>query len=170
MALTLNIPSKQVFGLVEQLPVKEKQKLKMLLDTQLVDSKSFILLNNEISKAIVESKSLLGLEESWDDDGALPISKHIWEKAMNFLKNYSQYILQIKDVNIQAPQINPCRDGSIDLSWRTSKARMLINFKNDESGLAQYYGDYYNNINSIKGFVQTDEIQEFLATWMKILS
>ncbi len=170
MALTLNIPPRQLFGLVEQLPPKEKQRLKHILDTQLVDNKVFTITNNRILKVINESKSLLSLGENWDDEGALAIPKIVWERAMDFLKNYSQYITQKKTINIQAPQINPCRDGSIDLSWRTPKARMLINFKNDDSGLAHYYGDYYNNINSIKGYVKTDEIQEFLATWMKVLA
>ena len=170
MALTLNIQSKQIFGLVEQLPIKENQKLKHILDIQLVDNKSFIVKNDSILKVIDESKSLLSLGDNWDEEGALAIPKDIWNRAINFLKNYSEYILHDKATIIKAPQINPCRDGSIDMSWRTPKARMLINFKNDGSDLAHYYGDYYNSINSIKGYVKTDEIQEFLATWMKVLA
>ena len=100
----------------------------------------------------------------------MTISDDTYKNATDFLINYSKWILKNKGFAINAPQINPCRDGSIDLSWRTPKARMLINFKNDGSDLAHYYGDYYNNINSIKGYVKTDEIQEFLATWMKILA
>ncbi|MFN3489450.1 MAG: hypothetical protein ACK4YV_09965 [Emticicia sp.] len=170
MALTLNIQPKQIFGLVEQLPTKEKQRLKHILDIQLIDNKNFITKNDSVLKVISESKTLLSLGDNWDEEGALAIPEDIWKRAIKFLKNYSEYILQDKFISIQAPQINPCRDGSIDLSWRTPKARMLINFKNDKSDLAHYYGDYYNNINSIKGYVKTDEIQEFLATWMKILA
>lgn len=119
---------------------------------------------------IQASDYILELEDNWDDEGALRVDDVVYKNATNFLINYSKWIFQNKGYIIQAPQINPCRDGSIDLSWRIPKARMLINFKNDGSDLAHYYGDYYNNINSIKGYVKTDEIQEFLATWMKILA
>ncbi len=170
MALTLNIPSSQIFGLVEQLPTKEKHKLRNILETQLIGNKTFTFSNSEILKVIRESEKMLSLNENWDDEGALVITEIIWRSAIDFLRKHSEYILQNQAINIQAPQINPCRDGSVDLSWRTPKARMLINFKNDGSDLAHYYGDYYNNINSIKGYVKTDEIQEFLATWMKVLA
>lgn len=158
---------KKLTGKVIQINIYE---LKRHLDTQLVDNKGVVVVNMEILKAINEAKNLLLLNENWDEDGALAISKNIWNNAISFLKNYSEYMLSDKKLSIKAPQINPCRDGSIDLSWRTSKARMLINFKNDGNNLAHYYGDHYENVNSIKGYVKIDDIQDFLATWMKILA
>ena len=69
---------------------------------------------------------------------------------------------------ISAPDINPVKDGSIDLEWHTPNARMLINVNN--SSKIGYYGDNFNDLNSIKGKVDNDSVQTFLAVWMTKLT
>lgn len=121
-----------------------------------------------IIKSIEHSKYILALQSGWDDDNALEIAPQIWDKAIKFLSDYSLHLYKSYYIKIQAPDINPCRNGSIDLSWRTKNARLLINIDNKD--LASYYGDNYNYINGIEGFVQFNQVQEFLATWMKFLA
>jgi len=122
----------------------------------------------QLTYVIQKSNYILDLQKGWDDDNALEISPLVWESAINFLVNYTNHIFDSSKVKIQVPNINPCRDGSIDLSWRTNTTRLLINIGPNQ--LASYYGDNYNNINGIEGLVELDQVQEFFATWMKFLA
>lgn len=120
-----------------------------------------------IKDTIVESKEILNLQPGWDDCNAYQILPEVWDNAIMLLINYSNKVFDSFKIKIQAPDINPCRDGSIDLEWRTKTARLLINVSNKE--LASYYGDNFDSINGIGGFVKLKQVQEFLSTWMKFL-
>ena len=120
-----------------------------------------------IQEAIETSKSLLDLRSNWDDDGALAIEQGIYEQAIAFLKDYSMFVFKIYNVVLAAPDINPVKNGTIDLEWHTSSARMLVNIRGD---IAAYYGDNLDDLNSIKGRVSTHGVEGFLANWMTKLN
>lgn len=122
--------------------------------------------NSKIEELIESSRYILTLEEGWDDENALAIDKPIWETATNFLRLYGNYFTEIFLSQIEIPEINPARNNSIDLEWRTEKGRLLINF-NNSSDQASYYGDRYANVDNIKGSVDVNEVKEYLAVWMK---
>jgi len=123
-----------------------------------------------ISSEIETSKYILELEESWDDEGALSVPQFVWERGISFLLNYSIWINKNHETVIDTPEINPCKDGSVDLVWRNTNARFLINFKNQKEIAGTYYGDEYNNKNRIKNAVDNvNQIDEVLAIWMKKL-
>ena len=118
------------------------------------------------------SKSLLLLEKDWDSEGAVKIDINIFLSSIKFLVEYSNYIYRNRGLVIASPEINPCINGTIDLSWRTSKVRLLINIRFSElkAMSAYYYGDFYNNMSPIKGSISVNEFSEFLAIWMKNLA
>ncbi len=121
-----------------------------------------------ISSEIEASKYILELEESWDDEGALSVPQFVWERGIAFLLNYSDWINKNHETIIDAPEINPCKDGSVDLVWRNANARFLINFKNQKEIIGTYYGDEYNDKNRIKNIINTiNEIDQSLGIWMK---
>jgi hypothetical protein len=122
--------------------------------------------NSKIEELIENSRYILQLEEGWDEENALAIDKSIWETATNFLRLYGSYFTETFLSPMELPEINPTRNNSIDLEWRTEKGRLLINFSN-QSDLATYYGDRYSNIDNIKGSVDVNEVKEYLAVWMK---
>lgn len=123
-----------------------------------------------ISSEIEASKYILELEESWDDEGALTVPQFVWERGISFLLNYSDWINKNHEIIIDAPEINPCKDGSIDLAWRNVNVRFLINFKNQKEVIGTYYGDEYNDKNRIKNIISTvSEVDESLGIWMKKL-
>jgi hypothetical protein len=70
------------------------------------------------------------------------------------------------------PEIEPVNNGSIDISWHTDKARMLINVRHIEGKpFAFYYGNLFNNQVPTKGNVPIDGIvYTHLAEWMNYLS
>jgi hypothetical protein len=80
------------------------------------------------------------LPVGWDGENALPITNEIDTKAIDFIK--------ANCVNHMLPDINPCCDNTIDLSWRTENVRLLINIASDK---ISYYGDLYNDVDQIKG-------------------
>jgi hypothetical protein len=127
-------------------------------------------LKDELETAIEEAKYIISLPDNWDEEGAVPISQLIFDKAVEFLRYYSRYLYIGFGFELPIPEINPCKDGSIDLSWRTAHARMLINIRmQDELPHAFFYGDRYNNKMPIKGNVPLKEFSESLAVWMKYL-
>jgi hypothetical protein len=137
-------------------------------------NKSFVLPISlvHISNAIRESTEILNLEQGWDGIDAPPISEETLLNAVTLLVNYSKYILEKFQVIISAPEINPCRNGTIDLAWRTHKARFLLNVKPATNSpiVASCYGDLYNDRQPIKSNLSDEVVIEHLAFWMKNLS
>jgi hypothetical protein len=121
-----------------------------------------------IELSINNAQSILNLSDNWDDDGAFKVPKNVHNSAILFLKKYALFLLNDLKTVISAPDINPVKDGSIDLEWHTPNARMLINVNN--SGKIGYYGDNFDDLNSIKGKVADDSVQTFLAVWMTKLT
>ncbi|NCX95970.1 MAG: hypothetical protein EBX41_06095 [Chitinophagia bacterium] len=124
---------------------------------------------SHIQAAIQNSASILDLDDSWDDEGAVKVPDAVWLDAIEFLIGYSTAIFKNYHVVIAAPSILPCADGSVDLEWRANKARMLINFRNDSSKEAHYYGDRLSDSTQFKGTFPTHIYQEHIASWLKNL-
>ncbi len=124
----------------------------------------------DIFEEIIHSHYLLDLEDDWDNMGAAAIKFDTYISAINFLIRYSNTLVDLHSTVITSPEINPCFDGSIDLSWKTDKVRLLINFKMVENSVrAIYYRDFYDNKNSSKGSLPLDELNESFLVWMKAL-
>lgn len=123
--------------------------------------------NSEAEKLIEQSKHILMLREGWDEEDALPVDKVIWENATSFLKAYVRYFDRKYLTALELPEINPVRDGSIDLEWRTSKGRLLINFNHRNLQKASFYGDRYADEDRIKGEISIKGVTAHFALWMK---
>ena len=108
------------------------------------------------------------LPTNWDEEGALPVSPLIYDAAIQFLQQYALFIFDNYKVIVETPSINPVKNGSIDLEWQTPNARLLINIRDTQN--AYYYGDQHKNINSIKGNVNIQTVENFLAVWMTKLT
>ncbi|PWK70852.1 hypothetical protein LX99_04560 [Mucilaginibacter oryzae] len=126
---------------------------------------------NAIENIITEIKrsfSLLDMKDSWDDEGAVAVNIDTWIKAAIFLYNYAQYLyVNSKHQNVLIePDIAPVNDGSIDLTWRTEKARLLINIKPKSLDRVSYYCDLYSDKDFSKGNVSSESINEGFAGWL----
>lgn len=123
---------------------------------------------SEMAFAIKDSKKLLDLQEDWDSEGALTVPKFVWERAANVLSMYSKWIWENKGIVLLAPSIDALADGSIDIMWNSSKARLLLNIKNSvTSSETHYYGDTHEGKNKFKGVLgDLNDVQEFFAYWL----
>ena len=81
---------------------------------------------------------------------------------------YSKWIWENRGIVLLAPSIDALADGSIDIMWNSSKARLLLNVRNNvTSSQAHYYGDTYGGKNKFKGVLgDLNEVQEFFAYWL----
>lgn len=121
-----------------------------------------------LAKEIEESRYIYSLPECWDEEKAKQISQSLWNISISFLLDYAMSLFSHFDVILETPEINPVPNGTIDFSWRTKLARMLINVRMEGNEyLAYYYGDLYQDRFPIKGSVPTDIVTSHLMQWMK---
>lgn len=83
---------------------------------------------------------LLNLEDGWDDENGkrVDFDSHI----------YAIGLIHIVLNNV-VPDINPCCDGTLDLSWRAEGVKLLVNVKGDQ---VAFYGD------SKAGYIKANRI------------
>lgn len=124
---------------------------------------------SSLYQTIKDSKSILELQEDWDENGALPCNFNSYIASIEFLITYSKEVLNSYNVIIDSPEINIARDGSIDLEWRGKNYILLINFNNSDNINIQYYGEDNISKTIIKGFIEDKSINSDLAFWMKKL-
>lgn len=124
----------------------------------------------DVLNEIIDSKYILDLNDDWDGEGSPSFSKELYQDAIQFLIDYSIALFNVYNIVMDVPEINPCRNGSIDISWRSSLVRLLINFKQvaGETKIL-FYRDHYQNKQSNKGDLSLNNIDESFLIWMKFL-
>lgn len=109
---------------------------------------------------MTENEFLSFTIDNWDEEGAKPIPMSL------FLT--SRLIIQLYYDSDCKFECNPCRDGSIDYAWRTEKARMLINIRNNQGSYEMaYYGDCYSDTNKVRGVITLGEFSANLHKFIK---
>lgn len=114
-----------------------------------------------IDQAIESSRDLL---EACDEDGLPVAAKRAWERAVELLSSYAKQARDNFNLAIDAPEILPGPDQSIDLYWNRPKYEMLINVPVDRNEIPTYYGDDRRG-NSIKGTIATTDNRGLLL-WL----
>jgi len=132
-----------------------------------------ILFPKQLEEIVVElndSKYIYEIGDNWDGNGAAAIDSNTYRNSLQLLIDYSLALYNVHGVVMDCPEINPCVDGSIDISWRTKLARLLINIKS-VNGVTKvlFYRDHHYNKQSNKGELSLDTIDESFLVWMKYL-
>lgn len=121
---------------------------------------------DHIEKQIEEAEDYFRSGSYFEEEDCRLIQQEAFQKAIDFVRRYSRYILNKYSQIIVSPYIDVLKDGSISVDWENQKAKFLIIFKNN-SKLAYFYGEKDDKI-PFKGAVETnDTIEESLAIWMK---
>lgn len=157
----------------------EIPKTKIIIEKNVIPDITFGIMGKEfnvhpelkdIVDEITDSQDILLLQDDWDGCGAIPINPPLYTEAITFLLLYSTYILKEWNILITTPEINPCRNGSIDFSWRTDGARMLINVRNkDDVTRATFYGYECKSKLPKEGYLDMKNIEKDIASWMRNL-
>ncbi len=104
----------------------------------------------KLAESIQNSKYILDLEDDFDDEGSPRYDFETWKRAVDFLVNSAKWALDKNNVVIDSPKIYHGPDGSIDILWKNSDYKLLINFPKGNDTPATFYGDDYNT-NKIEG-------------------
>lgn len=114
---------------------------------------------------------ILDLEYDYDDEGGKAVSIETWSKAVKFVFNYAEYILDKYNIVIIAPDIQIYNSEEVVVLWENSIINMYIIISNED--IRYYGGDNRNKIRTetIKGtFLNTSCIEEWFACWLKRLT
>jgi hypothetical protein len=101
-----------------------------------------------VEVAIADVKRLADLPQDWDDEGALRIDLDTINRVTSYLKIVSLQLAS-SGVELPAPTVSPCADGSIDLYWNQPKFRFLMNFKAGDQA-SDFYGESNSGL-QVKG-------------------
>lgn len=121
----------------------------------------------DVADSIDDSKNILSLKEGWGDNGK-QITTEIYRRSIKLLIDYANHIFDHYDIVINGPEINPVRNGSVDLVWNTENGYLLINvkeFKNDYLGT--FFGFRKSNRKIKEGEIDLNCIEPDMAMWMK---
>ncbi len=119
-----------------------------------------------IATEINASRSLLDLEEGWDGEGTVSYSYKTWIRAVRFLASNADRLWEEMGYLTLAPNIGPGPDGSIDLHWTLPRRELLINFPQDYSRDAGFYGDNGKRGEPIEGKLNTAESRMWVLMWL----
>jgi hypothetical protein len=120
---------------------------------------------NHIIAAIRKSYSILDLQDNWDSEGAVAVKFATLERTVSFLLTSAIQLWKLHGICLDAPDISPVTDGSIDLHWRKGGGELLINVPSDASEPLSYYGD--NSIGQIvKGHLPLPMKNLWLLLWL----
>lgn len=117
-----------------------------------------------LERAIETSRWILDLRAGWDDEGALPCAQ-AWHRATDYLRRQAQWVFERLGVVLDAPDLMPLADGSVDIHWDLDPCELLINVPSDASRPASFYGDDRGSLN-IKGTLATESFNEGLLQWL----
>ena len=118
----------------------------------------------KLDDAVNESRSILGLGQDWDGQGAEGYSESTWQRAVDILYRFHEWTSRVGKT-APVPVIGPGPNGSIDLHWKSQQIELLVNVSKDTDAPAEFYGDDYGKF-SIKGTFDTEEIVKPLVRWL----
>ena len=85
---------------------------------------------------------MLEFEDNWDEEGSISYSRDTWTAATRFVVKLYNWAKTSHNTQIPAPKIYHGPDGSIDILWKNTRARLLVNIP-PNTDIATYYGDDY---------------------------
>ncbi len=123
------------------------ERLDIKIENKVIDSLNPVF--NDLFESINRSKSILRLEENWDEEGSKGFKDETWISVVKFLVTYFNAAYDIFGEIVKTPSIFPSENGSIDVLWNSESYRLLVNIQED-SNVITFYGDDRKNT-SIKG-------------------
>jgi len=127
--------------------------------------KSLPLALNRVGKVIAESREMLNLSNDWNEEGAKKIDENTWRRSVTFLARYALRVLEQSGRVLDAPDITPSVDGSVDIHWDNPAYEMLIVIPPDINALASFYGKNRGR-SFIKGEFDLNELNKGLIEWL----
>jgi hypothetical protein len=119
-----------------------------------------------LREVIEASRSMLDLEDDWDEAGSPGYDEATWRRAVEFLVRNATLRWDECRLRTDAPRIGKGPDGSIDLDWRLPNRELLVNIPTDPEAPATYYGDDGSGNFSTKGSLDIARRNHWLLMWL----
>jgi hypothetical protein len=120
----------------------------------------------ELASEIERSRSILDLEEDWDEAGALGYTEGTWRSAIGLLVRLATAAWKQHRVRFNRIFLLPGDQGSIDIELRSPGHELYITIPADENQEANYYGDDGNWGSKQKGTFPVNKPNAWLAAWL----
>lgn len=116
-----------------------------------------------LAQALNESRWMLELEDDFDGDGSPGYAEATWERAARFLIDSAKFALEL-GFNMPVPKVQNGPEGTLDLFWETSTAKLLLNIPIEVEAQGQYYG-YRTDGSETRGSFDISHPQPWLLLW-----
>ncbi|MCH7575853.1 MAG: hypothetical protein IIA59_12120 [Candidatus Marinimicrobia bacterium] len=124
------ITSTETSSSVEIASISELQEIAENLSDELANIRS----------AILDSQWILDLQENWDDEGSIGYEVETLAAAGHFLSDYAGKIFNSEKIVLDAPNLYPGPDGSIDVHWANHRYGFLVNISPAPSERIGFFG------------------------------
>lgn len=119
-----------------------------------------------LDDAIESSRTILDIQDNWDNEGSRGYSEETWHRATSFVRDIAaRFFNTTTRFRIEPPTITPGPDGSIDVRWVSPKRSILINFPADENASADFFG-HDKGQDVIKGTLDLASQNHWLLLWL----
>jgi hypothetical protein len=121
---------------------------------------------HDLEAGIDSSRSLLDLDDDWDDAGSPGYEEATWQRAVTLLVSGVTRLWEDYGVRTDRADVLPGPRGSIDLDWRVRDHELLVNVPADQAQAVAYYGDDGTGGKKIKGTLDPTAPNRWLLAWM----
>jgi len=87
------------------------------------------------------------------------------DRAIAFLKRHVSYVWESRATTAPLPAIGPGPAKSVDLYWKQSSWKLLVNIPADKDSEATFYGDDYGK-NKTEGSLDANSISKTIVSWL----
>jgi hypothetical protein len=98
------------------------------------------LFDQRLEDVIDISRSILDLPDNWDDEGSPGYNLATWERATNLVRKMSYEYKRKFGCSAEPPKIYNGPQGSIDVLWKLSNRKVLINIPANENEPSDFFG------------------------------
>ncbi len=92
-------------------------------------------------------------------------SQETLNRAVNFLKKHIRYAWEACGTTAPIPVIGPGPAKSVDLYWKQSSWKLLVNIPADDKLETTFYGDDYGR-NKIEGSLDPTDLSRPIVSWL----
>jgi hypothetical protein len=119
-----------------------------------------------IETAIADARQMFsrGITDAEGENDGAPFPE-AFERAVSFLRNSAQLILEKDRTAVDVPEILPGPSGSIDLLWRFKRYELLVNIPPGKDTIADFYGDTPDGL-TIKGNFRPEIHHQGILAWL----
>ncbi|MGI9105097.1 MAG: hypothetical protein ACR2G4_02485 [Pyrinomonadaceae bacterium] len=121
--------------------------------------------SQRIKQVIESSRSILNLQNDWDEEGSSGYTVETWGRATRFIRRVALAFKNDMGKWVDAPKITPGPDGSIDVRWKAEKRSLLINFPADDTKPADFFGSDKGS-DTVQGTLDLSSQNQWLLIWL----